>query len=81
MGRAVGSLTARGTTACPWQHRLIHGMTQASCERDFLGPFMQSHHSRTPGGSVERASTRQNRVGGGLQVCDSVWTSISEHIP
>ena len=28
------------------------------------------NHSRTPGASAERASTRQNRRGGGLQVSD-----------
>jgi hypothetical protein len=34
------------------------------CGDEPLGPLglMQSRHSRTPGGSVERASTRQNRL-------------------
>ena len=32
--------------------------------------LMQSHHSRTPGGSVERVSTRHDCPGGGLQVSD-----------
>ena len=52
----------------------IHTISQCfTSTRDGpLGPLglMQSHHSRTPGGSADRASTRQNRLGGGLQVCE-----------
>ena len=42
-----------------------------------LGPLglIQFRQSRTPGGFVERASTRQNRLRGGVQVCEGVSLS------
>ena len=37
-----------------------------------------SHHSRTPGGPVERANARQNRAGGALQA--SIVNTVESHI-